>query len=126
MTLPSGAGWSREKLALGIRVVVAALGLLAFLIPPIREGIAAAIGGAFALLVGVKAQRRRSSARDDATEATAEHREAVAVENAQTGQRQKRSDERVSEAAEEEPQTDTPTDEERARRVAALGTDPLG
>ena len=101
--------------------------LLLVLVPPLRDFGVEVVTAVFAGAVGVRSVQRRSAARDEATEAIEDHREAAAVETRQTESRQERASERVSEALGEPVESAPPEDAKgRERRSQALGSDPLG
>ena len=102
---------------------VAACGLLLLLVlvPPLRDFAIEAVTAALAVAVGVRSVQRRGAARDEATEATADHEEAVALEDSQTEQREQRAADLAAEAESEEVRREPPAGpddkEERRRKV---------
>tara|TARA_B100000085_G_scaffold105318_1_gene95895 strand:+ start:37 stop:387 length:351 start_codon:yes stop_codon:yes gene_type:complete len=100
-----------------VALVAVALVVIGLLLPHLIETLGAVAAG----LVGVKATRRRSAARDAATEATEDHQENVAVENSQTEQREQRAADLAAEADSEEVQREPPAEpddvEERRKKV---------
>ena len=108
-------------------VAAAGVLLLLVLVPPLRGFVVEAVAAVLAGAVGVRSVQRRSAARDEATEAIEDHREAAAVETHQTESRQERASERASEALGESVESAPPEDaKDRERRAQALGADPLG
>lgn len=97
-----------------VALLAVALVVLGLLLPHLIEP----LGGAAAGLIGVKATRRRSAARDAATEATEDHKESVAAENVQTEQREQRAADLAADADSEEVQREPPAepDDAEARR----------
>lgn len=107
-------------------VAVCGLLLLLVLVPPLRVFAIEAVTALFAGIVGARSVQRRRAARDEATQAVEDHREASEVEALQTESRQERATGRVSDASSEVTQSDAPeSDKEREKRAEALGADPL-
>ena len=102
-------------------VVAAGLLLLLVLVPPLRDFVVEAVAAVFAGAVGVRSVQRRSAARDEATEATEDHQESVAIEDSQTEQREERAADLAAEAESEEVQREPPAEpedvEERRKKV---------
>lgn len=94
-------------------------------VPGLRDHAVKMLGGALAFAAGVRATKRRSAARDEATDAQDSITERGEVEAVQTVERRERASERAEDAEGESVRRDEPTTaEERAERLDGI-TDPF-